>query len=711
MFGKMILPLLGSTPNVWNTCMVFFQGMLLLGYIYAHLSISLLRARFQLLLHICLLLLPIFVLPIQIPSSWTPPINENLALWQLMLMIVSLGLPFFLVSSSAPMLQKWFSNLSHSESKYPYFLYSASNLGSMLALLSYPVLLEPNFRLIEQSNMWSFCYWLLVVLIVICAFVLFRFNLKTDQNINYKQNENNSESLELKQKIHWVLLSFAPSSLLLGVTTYISTDIAAVPLLWVIPLSIYLLTFILVFARRKIISRDLMIKIMPFFVLPAMIFIVCGQTKSAWLGNFVHLFNFFVVAIVCHGELARTRPSSRRLTEFYLLISIGGFLGGLFNTLIAPVIFKTVMEYPLALAVACLLRPQLNSSLKNKKVLWLDFALPLALGILIVGINLSLQRFDLKSEWIDNFLRLGLPAIVCYSFVNRSIRFGLGVGMLLVTTLFYLGHDMKPLAIERSFFGVHRIMLSPSGKFHYLIHGKTIHGAQNILDKTQCEPLTYYYPTGPIGQVFDAFKESNRFSRVAAIGLGAGSLACYGMPNQDWTFYEIDPEVGKIARNEKYFTFLSNAKTNLQIVLGDGRLSLKKAPDKFYDLIVLDAFSSDAIPVHLITKEALKLYLDKLSNDGILAFHISNKYLNLQPVLGNLARAASLIALVQNDENISLPEKRKGKRISLWVLMARQKSDLGKLAYDPRWKLLSGDNSKLWTDDFSNIFSVLLWKQ
>lgn len=692
--------------------MVFFQAMLLSGYIYAHKSISWLGVKRQATLHAVILFLPLLSLPLAIPNGWFPPTDKSPVPWLLILMTVSAGFPFFVVSANAPMLQKWFSNTSHKAGEDPYFLYVASNLGSMLALISYPFFMESKFRLTDQSYLWMISYLILVIFILSCAIFLWRSPVLIAKST---PEENINSLLPLSLKARWILLSMIPSSLMLSVTTYLSTDIASVPLLWVVPLAIYLLSFVLVFARKPVFSHKLMVRIMPIMILPVMIYILSEQAKIIWLTFLLHLLTLFVVCMVCHGELAKTRPAVAHLTEFYLWISLGGFLGGLFNALIAPVIFKTVIEYPLALVFACLLRPNLSSEKESSQKKKLDFILPLALGTFCFILFYGFHTFDMKPDWLSNLLTFGLPAILCYSFAKRPVRFGIGVGVILMISTLCINAKANVLYTARSFFGVHRVVLDSEEKYsrekcHYLVHGRILHGAQSINPARYHEPLTYYYRTGPIGQLFTAFQDDKTKSKIAVIGLGTGSLIGYARVDQSWTFYEIDPAVKQIAGNEKLFTFLKDCYGKYNIVLGDGRLSVKKAPDHFYDIFVLDAFSSDSTPTHLITKEAIKLYLDKLSPNGVLAFHISNQYLNLEPILGNLASDAGLTAYVQFDTSITPEEKNFGKKPSKWVIMAREKEDFGKLVNDKRWKFLTyNPKFSIWSDDFSNILSIFNW--
>ena len=718
MFGKMILPLLGSTPNVWNTCMVFFQAVLLLGYIYAHASTTILGVKKQAIFHSILLLIPLIVLPIIISGNVVPPTDRNPVPWLLTLMLTSVGLPFFVVSASAPMLQKWFSQTQHKSSSDPYFLYVESNLGSIIALLGYPFLIEPNFRLIEQSGLWKIGYMLLITFTIGCAIVLWKSPNLIAVSEPEKKSTNDALLIpSMKQKILWILLAMAPSSLMLSVTTYISTDIASAPLLWVIPLTIYLLSFVIVFSKKPIFSHELMVRIMPIMVLPVMIYILSEQSKAIWLTMLLHLLTLFTASMVCHGELARTRPQAKYLTEFYLWISFGGFLGGLFNALIAPAIFKTVLEYPIALILACLLRPNLSLKKTTSKDKLLDFALPIALGILVAVFCLGFHTFDMKPDWLSNLLTFGIPAILCYMFATRPIRFGLGIAIVIMVISLCINSKANVLYTARSFFAVHRVILDSEAKYseekcHYLVHGRILHGAQSVNPENRDKPLTYFFPTGPIGQIFTSFANDKSKIKVAVVGLGAGTLVSYSKPWQEWTLYEIDPVVAEIASNEKYFTFLKDAKAKYKIILGDGRLSIKKAPNNYFDFIILDAFSSDSIPTHLVTKQATELYLQKLNKGGILAFQITNNYLDLKPVLGSLALGTGLTGFFQNDYNILEEEKRLGKKPSTWVVLARDKKDFGKIVDNGRWQSLNGlATRKIWTDDFSNILSVFKWKK
>jgi len=774
MIAKMILPLLGGTPAVWNTCMVFFQAALLAGYTYAHVTTTWLGTRRQVLLHTVLIFLPLLVLPIGLVSGWVPPNDSNPIPWLLGLLTVSVGLPFFVLSSSAPLLQKWFANTGHPAAKDPYFLYAASNLGSMLALLSYPTLVEPWLPLkalhwCSQSYLWAFGYGLLVVLLLCCARVVWRAQPRLDItppkrfSLPAKSTISEVEPLGPRtwQCLHWIALALVPSSLMLGVTTFITLDIAAVPLFWVIPLALYLLSFIIVFAWWPPIMHKIMILVMPLVVL-LLVFATTADIKlSIGPKVLLHLLAFFMVAMVCHGELAKTRPAPRYLTMFYLLMSLGGVLGGLFNALIAPVVFSTVLEYQLAIVFGCLLLPSvvpggktwisqfLPDSLAIPVGITLDVVLAVLLGVAALTIIQFLAGPSLTAPWsaeaqkwvlehlewvctregkfdnemysrLESVIMFGLPTLLCYAYVVRPLRFGLSVAALLLVGAIWDGAKYSSSEVihqERSFFGVLRVEHSTYDTIfdvHTLLHGTTLHGEQIHSPDLQEEPLTYYYKTGPIGQAFASFHGKYDKKNIAIIGLGTGTMTCYGGPGRHLTFYDIDPAVVRIAQNPKYFTYWQDCIPTPDLVLGDARLKLETAADRQYDLLVLDAFSSDAIPIHLITREAIELYFRKLTDNGVLMVHISNRYLDLEPVLGNLAADLNLFTLLLSDE---IGEDEGGgvsKRASRWVLLARRREDLGGLREAPPgtngWRQAK-TNPKVgvWTDDFSNVLRVMDW--
>jgi hypothetical protein len=707
--------MLGGAPSVWNTCIVFYQALLLAGYVYAHLLTRWLGIRRQTIFHLFVLFLVFTSLPISVAKGWTPPSSSNPTLWLFLLLLVSIGLPFFVISATAPLLQKWFALTGHPSARDPYFLYSASNLGSIIGLLGYPILIEALLSLPLQTKTWSVSYIVLAAMISGCAFLVLKSSWIATGHLT-SETIHMSPGLEVHQRIRWVLLAFVPSSLLLGVTNYITTDIAQVPLLWIVPLAIYLITFVLVFAPRSLLPHELMVRAQPFVLLPLALLFYWGFTKTLpWPFIPFHLIAFFITAMVCHGEIARSRPSIQHLTEYYLWISIGGVLGGLFNTLVAPLAFNTLAEYPLMIVFASLLRPLRSSNREKPYERWLDIGLPLAaavmLGMVWIGVR-HFMRLENAYQALEMTILVLISCLIgmfCFSFRNRPIRFGLGIGALILVGFLSTG-ERQVLYQERNFFGILKVLHDSRGNYRFLFHGTTLHGAQSLDPRRRREPLTYFHSTGPLGQVFSMFTKKLDHGRIAVIGLGTGTTACYARSGQQWTFYEIDPSVERIARDERYFTFLKECPAQVSVVIGDARLSLEKSPNSSYDLIILDAFSSDSIPIHLLTKEALELYLSKLADGGIIAFHISNRYLNLRRVLADLAHNLNLTCLVQDDMKLSEAEKEARKAPSTWGVMARQMSTLSKLSEDLRWRPFGGTpHGRPWTDDFSNILSVFIW--
>ena len=709
MVAKMILPILGGAPMVWNTCVLFFQITLFGGYACAHGTISWLGTRRSTVLYLALLVVPFAVLPVTIRASQVPPSDGSPIGWLLLLLVSSIGLPFLALATSSSLLQKWFSLTDHPAAADPYFLYGASNLGSLLALLSYPAIVEPTFRLGDQSRWWAIGYVFFVALALLCMAVVWNFSRsnqddRSTQDRPVAADSNSGISLSWRRRLRWVALSFIPSSLMLAVTNYLSTDIAAVPLMWTVPLSLYLLTFVAAFSSRGGSLRAIADRRMPVLIVALAVIMIVHASEPVWLVIPLHLLAFAISAFLCHSALASDRPSPFSLTQFYAWIAFGGMLGGLFNALVAPVIFKGIVEYPLVLVLACLFRTGARSELESTPRLATDLLVSIALGALTAGLIVSLRGLALGPRFA-----LHVPALLCFSQAKRPRRFALSVGALLLTGSLIpnANADGQVLHAERTFFGVYRINLDPSGRYHSLIHGTTLHGMQALDKARQNEPLTYYHRTGPFGQAFVRLPQVSGAREIAVVGLGIGTLASYASSGQRWTFYELDPAVERLARSGEYFTFLRDCGDRCRVVLGDARLSVAQARPNAYGLIVLDAFSSDAIPMHLMTTEAVSLYLTRLAPGGVLAFHISNRHLELGPVLARLALAHRL-TVVDQAEGATQAAIADGKSPSEWMMMARDRQDLGPLIGDPRWVTPSlSPSTPLWSDDFSNILSVL----
>src|SRR5215204_1566977 len=625
MFAKFVLPTFGGTPAVWTGSMMFFQATLLVSYLYVHVTAEWLGARRQAAVHLVMALLPLLVLPIAVPAEeWAPPAQSNPLLWLLGLLLVTVGLPFFVISSTNPLIQRWLSETDHPAARDPYFLYRASNLGSVVGLLGYPLLMEPNLRLVNQGTFWSLGYALLVVLVFASAVVLWRSSTPTAAPSTTHEDESAAEggsqemiatsgdplttglssSPTLLGRLRWVGLAFVPSSFMLGVTAFITTDITPVPLLWVIPLSLYLFAFVVVFSRSQrtpdLIHR-VMVVALPITLAILTITMLTDIRNPYWALILLHLFGFFVVAMTLHGELARDRPPVRHLTEFYLWVSVGGVLGGIFNALIAPIAFDSVIEYPLVIVLAGLFvpgvilarltrpreeerrdledeersDPQQGATIGRRLLetnLLLDLMLPLALGMAIVALGWIVDNvIDPEYRIVIWQVVIGLGVGVCLWFAyasNRALRFGLGLAALVVAVNFANGSTA--LLEDRSFFGAYTVR--GDGERHSLIFGSTNHGAQ-VFDSTPPEPITYYHRTGPIGQLFDALPNETRSSPAAMIGLGTGTMSCYAQPGQQFTFYEIDPLIQRIASDSGLFTYMRDCPGESEVVLGDARLS------------------------------------------------------------------------------------------------------------------------------------------
>jgi len=694
LFAKMVLPLLGGAPAVWNTAMVFFQLVLLAGYGYAHLLARGLRPRAQVLAHGVVLGLGLIALPIAVPHGAEPPADGSPVIWLLGLLALGVGLPFWALSATAPLLQAWFARTGNTRGGDPYFLYAASNLGSLLSLLAFPFALEPGFSLGSQARVWMGGYIALIILAMLCGGSM-RSGEITDRVALPRAS--------WRQRGTWIILAALPSSLLLGVTTHISTDVAAAPLLWVVPLALYLLSFVIAFAGGGLRVGAGLLKLQAGLLVGVgilMLAAVALRVGSLATQLLVHLGSFFVTALVCHAELARRRPPVGNLTEFYLYMSIGGAAGGMFNALAAPSLFDGTYEYPLALVGACALRALCPGAPRGWRVL--DLAAPLLLGLFVAGFALAWP--DTAGGGIGARALLLMPAaLALYGFSPRPARFALGLAAMLVATP--IVRDATDLLHqERSFFGVHRVVLTESGQRTALFHGQTLHGAQLRDPAARHRPLGYYSSLGPAGQVFAALPQARR---IGVVGLGTGALACLARPGQSLTFFEIDPTVARIARDRRWFTFLEDCAPEATIEIADGRLALARRSTDRFDILVVDAFSSDSIPMHLLTREAMALYLDRLTPGGVLLLHISNLYLDLPPVVAAAIAdlgASARVQLYGPDAGAHA----QGAGASHWAVVAPDGRALAMLDGDARWEpLRAAQGARPWTDDFSDLLGAL----
>ncbi|MBX3362173.1 MAG: fused MFS/spermidine synthase [Phycisphaeraceae bacterium] len=724
MAAKGILPLLGGSPAVWNTCMVFFQALLLCGYAYAH-ALSRLRSKWaQVGIHGAVIVLASATLPIVVPRGVALPSEGGETLWLLGLLATMVGGPFFLLSTTGPLVQSWFARTGHPSASDPYFLYGASNAGSFIGLLGFPLAIEPLMGLRDQGVWWAVGFGALAPLLIVCGVVMAQAVVRAPTRQARRAGKVpaaptlDASPVTWKRRGWWVFLAFVPSSLTLGTTQYLSTDIAAIPLLWVVPLAIYLLTFIIAFSKRELVPTESLSKLLPFIVVAiGVAFLMHAREPIAMLIG-LHVLLMTLGSLLCHKRLADARPEVSRLTEFYLWIAVGGVLGGIFNALVAPLAFNDVYEYPIAIGLACMSRIAPGGVARSVRSRMLDVAVPLAVLLIAAGTLPAMQwvfrlgGMELQGGWLVKALTVGLPCIACFLAVGRPLRFSLCAVAILVYAFVSIEPTFKVLHKERTFFGVLRVLESMDGAMHTLRHGTTTHGTQFMIPEYRDLPTTYYHPDGPLGDLLFVYREGPMLRRVAVIGMGTGAIAAYGRPGDVHDFYEIDPAVDRIARNTKWFRYLSDSKATVNVIIGDGRREIAEAPDGSYGLIVVDAFSSDAIPVHLITREAIELYMKKLAPGGVLTLHISNRHVNLNPPLVGIA--ASLGLKVVSCAHQSPKQLATDAWTSVWVAIGREPGDLEPLlakGADRRdwWVFEPNERTPVWTDDHANVLQMFKW--
>ncbi len=710
MMGKMLLPVFGGAPAVWQTALVFFQAMLLGGYAYAHLTSRWMGPRSRVILHFLLLLAAGAFLPLSLDRlTITPTLTTTHQAWHLLVTLFQVvGLPFFILSSTSPLLQLWFSTTGHATARDPYYLSVASNFGSLVALLAFPLCVEPFLTLRSASLGWQIVYALLIPLILSCAA---RSGQWRRSALTPTKTRTGSPSVVgWRRRLRWIAFAAVPSSLMLGLTTFITTEVASIPLLGILPLALYLATFILAFAKRRLIPVRWLGHLLPYAALCLAFQIFTEATHPIAVIVVLHLIFFFLAALLCHSRLADDRPSSDSLTEFYLWMSVGGVLGGFFNALLAPVLFRVVVEYPLAIVLSCLFRHDRSINVGRPKDRRLDLLIPLGVGLAMVGLIAWVEHVGWLEPYPRRVVLFGAGAVLSFLSIDRAVRFGLSLGMVFLSTATLDSLHGRTLDIERNFFGVSRVTLDPDGRSHRLVHGNTIHGRQNVKPTMSCEPLTYFHRAGPLGRIFRIHEDAAPTNRVAITGLGCGAIAGYARAGELWDYYEIDPAVIRIASDTNLFTFLRGcAPVPVRVIEGDARLRLLEAEDSGYGLIIMDAFTSDSIPLHLLTREALALYLRKLAPGGLLAMNISNRYLDLAPVVGALASDAGLAGYHWEDP---FEEKEVGKEPSHWAVLAREASTVLRFSKDSRWRPLSEvPATRVWTDDYSNVLGAMKWSQ
>ncbi len=712
LFTKMVLPRLGGSPAVWSVAMVFFQSLLLGGYAYAHYLMTIKSRIVPVAIHLALLIVAMLTLPLSIAIGWGEPPTSGYAFWLLGLFAASIGLPFFALAANNPMLQAWFVRTGHPDGPDPYFLYASSNIGSFLALLSYPFLFEPIFTLRTQNLIWTCGYGLLIVLIAACGVLLVRSPPMSMAAIEASDGDVPAPTWSMRAR--WIFLAAVPSGLLIAVTAHISTDVAAAPLLWVLPLSLYLLTWVLVFQSHPLLPHDWMLKVQPLAIAGGVVLLAFSGERNLLVTLGGHLLCFFLIAMACHGELARTRPAARYLTGFYVALSFGGMVGGLFAGLLAPYIFSWIAEYPILLALSALCRPREASNVRGSIWVWL-FTLIAALTLIVLslGSGKTMQFLETNRIWVITYVAIAAMILALLWKIDRwKFATIVALGLVLIRTY---PADEGRVDTVRSFFGVHKIVVTPHGQYHVLMHGTTIHGAEKFQEddgapiKGRPEPISYYHKDGGIGRAITAIRERKGGPiRVAVIGLGAGTLACQSEPGENWKFFEIDQSMVDTARDPKYFTFIQSCEPDMKPVLGDARLTFAKEPDGIYDLIIVDAYSSDAIPIHLATEEAMDIYKSKLAPHGAVLMHVSNRHLDLVSVVVGIAEENDLKSWVFNEDSNRDSEYIFTTEV---VISARDDADIGKLASDGKWYFTEAtEGQRVWTDDYSNVLGAV-WRR
>jgi len=708
MFTKMALPLLGGSTAVWSTAMVVFQFLMLAGYLYADLLSRRLPLRAALIVHVTLLALTVFALPIRLSTALGAAPIHGEAWWLVGLLLASIGLPFFALAGNGPLLQAWFSRTASAEKRNPYALYAASNLGSFVALIAYPALVEPSAGLNGQARIWTLGFLALALMIGACAVAA---GAERNSGPAVRVMSPSAAPPRAKDILRWIALSAIPSGLIIAATAHISTDVAAAPLLWVIPLALFLLSFVLVFRDRPLVPMGLVASLVPLAGLGLAITGLGDQGNPLALLA-LHLAFAFLGVLVCNHRLFLTRPDPSHLTGFYLWLSVGGLLGGLFSGLLAPMLFNRVLEYPvlvvLVVWVAALEAQSPTGRMTRTAIGWA------AAGGLLIFLGLrTAHALGAVGPEFGRFaaLVIGLVGLVALLAFRRPVI----IAALLPTLL--IGADqvrvMQPgLEYGRSFYGVHRTEVW-DGRDRVLFDGTTIHGATRLIDMSgplgsiRPMPLTYYHPDGPMAETVRAVQGAAHARRLGVVGLGAGAIACDGRPSDDWSFYEIDASIARIATDPSKFRFLSACAPKARIVLGDARLTLAKTPERNFDYLLIDAFNSDSIPVHLMTREALDLYRSRLTPNGLLVLHITSRHLELESVVAALVRNSGLHAVIKRDKPPAA--KTLDDRVgSVVVALSRSPKTLTPLSSKDGWRPLRDRGVQPWTDDFSNVFGALV---
>lgn len=736
LFAKMILPILGGSSSVWTTTMLFFQVTLLAGYLYAHYGGKLLSIKLQVLAHLVLFGLASITLPFYIDYADSRIPDGSPAFWLLSQAACSVGPPFFLVSATAPMLQRWFSLTRHKHRNNPYFLYAASNLGSLAALLGFPTILEPALGVHMQTHCWQIGYQLLSALLLTAGLVTLRESAFEKDVLAWPSSSPLApvDTITSGCRLSWVFWAFMPSSMMLGLTSHVTVDIAPVAMFWIVPLALYLLSFILVFSRYQHLIANRVLAAIIVLSTSAMLFLRFeGYDKTvvtAIIAVVLNLTLFFSTAWLFHGYLSSSKPSVAHLTEFYLWLAIGGMLGGLFNALLAPLVFNQIYEYYLIVITVFFIalptlfvKPNRPGFLEKPRIVAMVTAFVLLLLLFFLA---DLTMSHPITPKVRKFAVFACLAVVCLAVfvayrkpgkVSRRLAM-LAIALALAASSLILTQTHANILLDRSFYGALKVKEKldiDDVPYHLFIHGSTRHNLQRFgddVEKNQ-EPLMYFHRQANIGHAVTAMQTHlDRMLHFGFVGLGAGAMSAYVAVGDTASFYEIDPAVVSMAKNRQYFTYVDDAKGNIEILEGDARLQLKNAGDASFDILLIDAFASDAIPVHLLTAEAVALYLRKLKEDGMLLFHLSNRYLDLYKVLQGLVLPEGYALYYASKYNVDRPFDVANGISGLFshsqvALIAKESALPEDITFSERWFRLDHDPAfRTWTDDFSNVFGV-----
>ncbi|MFK7989669.1 MAG: hypothetical protein AB8I08_26865 [Sandaracinaceae bacterium] len=686
MVGKALLPRLGGVPGVWTACLLFFQASLLVGYGYVWLTARF-APRVRVAVHLVAVALPLTVLaPFAFPDG---PAGMSAAdrpvAFALAFLALNVGLPFAVLSATSPLLAHWYS---HVTDERPYFLYAVSNVGSLVALLSYPLLLEPFYDLGAQATFFRGGFLAVAACMLLVAWGVLRAPTKDAKDAE-------AEPITNKQRLRWVGLALLPTMLLAGSSHYVSLDLAPVPLLWVVPLAIYLLSFVVAFSPRLDAPAPIVGRATCLIAVVLVFVIVSHGNEPVWLLITLHLLFLGGGSWMAHRRLSEDAPPPRHLPQFFVWVALGGVSGTLISAVLAPLVLPDLWEYPVAIALTCLVRARIGVVSRDRA--WKEDLIHASVtGGLVIGASLLVPQvgaeLGLEAPEVLAAATLGPGALYAYRWMPLRRRYTLCLLAIVLagaTTLFQHGELRHA---TRSFFGVLRVVDQPDRRL--LLHGTTLHGSQRLDQRDRCVPLTYYQGEGSLGVAFHAHRALGRTGRTFAIGLGTGAASCFAAPEEPWRFVEINPDVLRLAREGGWFTYLDESPGEIELALGDGRIRLEDEADGSLSLIFVDAFNSDAVPVHLLTREAIRLYLDKLAPGHWAILHVSNRALDLSPVVGAAVAAEGAAARYSRDN------------IAAAVIVAHEEADLESL--DPeRWQRIAADPSRAWTDDFSSMLHAL----